>query len=95
MRTTSAVSENDCERHEQMNWDTNETWNWILDTPRYRRQLSDCIGNELEFIYIICRIVVEVNRKLSSKWINPAKVNGNELYVDFCDYYGNEQEGWK
>lgn len=79
-----------------MNWDTNETFLWIVNTESFFFQLKEVIGNELHFLYRLYIIIKAINKTLASEnEINISNVNGNEVYVRFSQAVGNEQEGWK
>ena len=78
-----------------MNWDTNETWNWISEYEIYKSILEKLIGNELLFCAALVEMIVAINSKLPEpRQIEMKNVNGNELYIDFCELFGNEQRGW-
>lgn len=78
-----------------MNWDTKETWNWIVDNEVHKSVLEQWIGNELMFVAALSVIITDVNRELAKEnQIEMKNVNGNELYLDFCELFENEQEGW-
>lgn len=81
-----------------MNWDTQETWNWITNDDGYKNALTDMavIGNELLFIAYLPEFIMEINLQLENEnQINSKNVNGNEIYVAFCELNGIETEGWK
>lgn len=80
-------------------WDTNETYVQVSNDVEMKAALMDCIGNELQFCWVLFNIITIHNNRLTSEGytemkINPANVNGNEIYVDFCCLIGNEQKGW-
>ena len=80
-----------------MNWDTQETWNWITNEDGYIAALTPMaeIGNELLFIAYLPEFIIEINLQLENEnQIEMKNVNGNELYVEFCEMIGNEREGW-
>ena len=74
-----------------MNWDTNETLLWCYNTNKYKECLLRWIGNELVFVSHICTIVNEINNQVANE-IDSSKVNGNEIYIRFCELVGNENE---
>ena len=76
-----------------MNYDTKEVWNWIIDGEYFAASFQECIGNEIHFIYRLHIVIKILNH--NGNEIDETKVNGNELYVDFCELFGNEQYGWK
>jgi hypothetical protein len=79
------------------NWDTQETWNWITNDDGYKNALEDMasIGNELLFIAYLPEFIMEINLQLEKEnQIDTKNVNGNEIYVAFCEMIGNEQQGW-
>ena len=51
--------------------------------------LKKYVGNELEFL---CKLYIILTNHTD---IDTSKVDGNELYVLFCQDIGNEQKGWK
>ena len=79
-----------------MNWDTKELWLWVTNEEEMYNALQSSIGNELEFMWVLNNIVTITNRKLApDNRIDPSKVNGNEIYVDFCELNEIETDGWK
>lgn len=81
-----------------MNWDTNELFEWITSEEEYWNVLKSRIGNELQFIVALDAVIdhirifkVDGNEQL----IDSSKVNGNEIYVAFCELNEIETEGWK
>ena len=80
----------------KMNWDTKETWRWITNESYYSGLLQYCIGDEMFFIHTLYDIIDDFNGHVpNERLVETAKVNGNELYVKFCELCGREQEGWK
>ena len=82
-----------------MNGDTNELWNWISEDEEMKSALESCIGNELEFCWTLMNIITIVHNRLnyngeSEMAIDSSKVNGNEIYIEFCSLFGNEQPDW-
>lgn len=79
-----------------MNWDTEETWNWLVNDSRHQRPFLQSIGNELRFMLHLNNFVFCINEQLENEnRINPTNVNGNEIYIAFCELNGIETEGWK
>ena len=76
-----------------MNIDTQALWNWITEDERYYYFLKEAIENELEFMYTLVDILHDLKHKHGVK-IDSAKVNGNELYIEFSKLIGNEKPGW-
>ena len=77
-----------------MNWDTNEISMIIESNHTYYTKLKEeGVGNELYFMLLLWVIIQTENEE--GFRIDPAKVNGNEVYISFCEAVGNEQEGWK
>ena len=80
----------------EMNWDTKEAAMLITNEKKYYDTLQNHIGNELYFMVVLFTIIQQYNNKNEPVHrINTAKVNGNEVYIDFCDACGNETQGWK
>lgn len=77
-----------------MNWDTKETWNWIVDNEAHMNYFKSFIGNELQFMYHLFDFILYLNVNNDCE-IEMKEVNGNEIYVDFCELNGNETDGWK
>ena len=80
-----------------MNWDTNELFEWITSEEEYWNLCKAFIGNELRFVSALSAIIdnVHIFKIEGDGMIDSSKVNGNEIYVQFCELNGNEQEGWK
>lgn len=81
----------------EMNWDTNELWNWIVDSNEgYFNALKDAVGNEMRFMFNLYLTIGDINNRNENEelMIDSSKVNGNEIYVDFSELVGNEQVGW-
>lgn len=81
----------------EQTWDTKEISMIIESDMAYYNTLSNTIGNELYFIVVLYVIIGHWNEKLgdASKHIDPSNVNGNEVYISFCETFGNEQDGWE
>ena len=77
-----------------MNWDTNETMQWIESKNEYWWLLSTSIKNELLFCCKLLSVIISINKACGNEQINPANVNGNEIYIEFSKLIGNEQQGW-
>ena len=77
-----------------MNWDTNETMQWIESENEYWWLLSTSIKNELLFCCKLLSIIISINKVCGNEQINSANVNGNEIYIEFSKLIGNEQPGW-
>lgn len=78
-----------------MNWDTHEIRMIIESDIKYYTKLQEAVGNELYFMVMLYIIIGIENEKENSPRIDPAEVNGNEVYISFCEAVGNETEGWK
>lgn len=77
----------------EMNWDTNELYNWVCNNEWYYSNLCRLIGNEMKFIRVLCYFANEINGKLGNEnQIDISKVNGNEIYIQFCILTENENE---
>ena len=74
-----------------MNWDTNELYNWVCDNEWYYSNLCRLVGNELIFIHALYLFLKQINNKNGNE-IDSAKVNGNEIYIQFCILTENENE---
>lgn len=79
-----------------MNWDTREISMIIESDSNYYTALTGTIENEMYFIVMLYVIINHWNEKLgeASKHIDTANVNGNEVYMSFCEAVGIEKEGW-
>lgn len=79
-----------------MNWDTNEISMIIESDMDYFVALCNAVNNEMYFIVMLYVIINHWNEQLgeASKHIDTAKVNGNEVYMSFCEAVGIETEGW-
>lgn len=79
-----------------MNWDTNETLLWITNDEYYYNLLKDKMGNEMAFIFVLATIIFNINVRIGNEEmrIDSANVNGNKVYINFCELAGNEQQGW-
>lgn len=75
-----------------MNWDTKEVSMLIESEELYYNYLKKHIGNELYFMVVLWVIIEEYNNRGNE--VDAAKVNGNEVYKNFCEAIGNENEGW-
>ena len=79
-----------------MNEDTNETFQRIKNEDEYYFLLKTWVGNELLFIDTLVDIITDINKQLTNEnQIEYRNVNGNEIYIKFCEWVGNEQPGWK
>ena len=81
-----------------MNWDTNELLEWITGDEKYWNVLVPTIENELSFMEVLTIIINNINIfrvNCDERRIDSSKVNGNEIYVSFCELNGIETEGWK
>jgi len=78
-----------------MNWDTKEVSLIVESNQNYYTKLQEAIGNELYFMVILYVIIENENEKEGRPRIDMTEVNGNEVYVSFCEAAGNEQKGWK
>ena len=80
----------------EMNWDTHEAAMAITNERLYYDALQPTIGNELYFMVVLYVILKEYNETRGNEnRIDLSKVNGNDVYIDFCDACGNETTGWK
>ena len=80
----------------EMNWDTREASMIVTNDRRYYDVLEKRIGNELQFMTALYVAIEDYNeRNEPAHRIDTAKVNGNEVYIDFCSTCGNETDGWK
>ena len=79
-----------------MNWDTKEISMIIESDFEYYATLTGTIENEMYFIVMLYFIINHWNEKLgeASKHIDTANVNGNEVYISFCEAVGIETQGW-
>ena len=78
-----------------MNWDTRETIQWVTSTPEYLDLLQPWINNELAFVTQLFSIILNINERLEpANRITFANVNGNEVFIDVNDVFGNETRGW-
>lgn len=78
-----------------MNDDTQEVYLWIESEDDYKLALHQHIGNEMAFIVQLYGIILHINSQLTNeRKVSMNKVNGNEIYVEFCEEFGNEQNGW-
>lgn len=76
-----------------MNDDTEETWNWVSNEIDYQNILKPWIGNEIVFIDQLFGVILHINEQLSSaNEIDLTKVNGNEVYIEFCELFGTGNE---
>lgn len=80
-----------------MNWDTHEISMLIESNETYYNYLKKQVGNELYFMAVLWVIIEDYNKKMNGngREIDSSQVNGNEVYIDFCEAVGNETEGWK
>ena len=80
-----------------MNWDTNELLEWITSDEQYWNILASRIKDELAFMEGLVIIIININlfQVSDERKIDSSKVNGNEIYVAFCELNGIETEGWK
>ena len=79
-----------------MNWDTREISMIIESDIYYYTILKSAIKNELHFMLLLYIVIEKWNEKLgeASKHIDTANVNGNEVYISFCEAVGIETQGW-
>ena len=77
-----------------MNWDTHEISMIIESDEPYYLKLKEHVEDELYFMVILYVIIDHYNEK-NDRHIDTSKVNGNEVYVSFCEACGFETEGWK
>ena len=76
-----------------MNWDTNEISMVIESDELYYNTLKHSITNELYFMVVLYVIIEDYNSRGNE--VDSSKVNGNEVYISFCEAVGNETGGWK
>lgn len=74
-----------------MNDDTKELLLWVESEDEYRWSLCEVLGNELAFYHRLYNAVLDINRKLGYFSIDSSKVNGNEIYLQMKEMYGNEK----
>lgn len=79
-----------------MNWDTKETSMIIESDIDYYNALKTTIENEMYFIVMLYVIINHWNEQLGDVGgkIEHSKVNGNEVYISFCETVGFETTGW-
>ena len=75
----------------EMNWDTNEVRLVIESDFNYYTYLKEIDGNELYFMVVLYAIIKDYNSRGNE--IDISKVNGNEVYMSFCEAVGVENEG--
>ena len=78
-----------------MNWDTHEISMLIESDERFYNILRRYIENELEFMIALKVIIDYYNEQMKHTAIDSSNVNGNEVYVSFCESCGYETEGWE
>ena len=79
-----------------MNWDTKEAAMLITNEKKYYDIFQKHTENELYFMVVLYVAIEDYNEKNEpAHRIDTSKVNGNEVYIDFCDACGNETKGWK
>ena len=76
----------------EMNWETREVSMLIESNFTYYTYLKEIVGNELYFMVALYVIINEYNSRGNE--IDISKVNGNEVYLSFCEAIGVENEGW-
>ncbi len=75
-----------------MNWDTHEMSLAIESDELFYNYLKNHVDDELYFMVALYVILEEYNRRGNE--VDSSKVNGNEVYVSFCEAVGNETKGW-
>lgn len=75
-----------------MNWDTHEISLVIESDFNYYNYLKEIVGNELYFMVVLYAIINDYNSRGNE--VDMSKVNGNEVYMSFCEACGVENEGW-
>ena len=63
---------------------------WVESEDKYRNHLIEALENELWFYYKLFLCGIAVNNELGYKAIDISKVNGNEIYVQMKELFGNE-----
>lgn len=78
-------------------WDTNEISMIIESDKTYYDKLAQTVENELYFMVVLWVAIDHWNEKLGdvSRNIDPSLVDGNEVYMSFCQAVGYETGGWK
>lgn len=80
----------------EMNWDTKEAAMVVTNEQLYYDALKPTINNELYFMVVLYVIINEYNETRGNEnKIDISKINGNEVFIDFCSIFENETTGWK